>query len=286
MHGSKTVSVVIPAFNEETGLKTILPRLFQHPQVAEVIVVDDGSTDGTSRVAKEAGARVLRQPYNKGYGASLKRGIREAVSETVVIMDSDGQHAPADIARLLEPMNQYDMVVGARTGQTNVPLLRRPGKGILVWVAQFLINQKIPDLNSGFRALQRAQVLEFIHILPNGFSFTTTLTLALMKAGYSVGYVPIEAQVRVGRKSTVSLVRDGLQTTLLITRVVMLFNPLKVFAPPSLLLLFSGMLYGLWGIIRQHHIPAGAVLSILVGVLILFLGILSDQISMIVRERK
>jgi len=280
------VSVVIPAYNEEAGLRKIVPRLRRLAEVAEVIVVDDGSTDATAEIAAEAGARVVRQPYNKGYGAALKRGIREASSDVIVIMDSDGQHNPDDIARLLELLGDYDMVVGARTGRSVVPVLRRPGKRLLTWVAEYLVDQKIPDLNSGFRAFRRERALEFMHILPNGFSFTTTLTLAFMKAGYSVGYVPIETPARTGRKSSVSFLRDGLQTALLITRAVTLFNPLKVFVPPSLFLLVVGAIYAIWGIVVQFHIPTGAVLSILAGLVIFFFGILSDQVSIIVRERK
>jgi len=282
------VSVVIPAYNEAEGLSVIVPKLRHLAEVAEVIVVDDNSTDSTVDAAAAAGARVIRQPYNKGYGASLKRGIREAASDVVVIMDSDGQHNPDDIARMLDTMgkNQYDMVVGARSGQSHLPRLRRPGKVLLHWVAQFLVSQKIPDLNSGFRAFRRERALEFMHILPNGFSFTTTLTLALMKAGYSVGYVPIRATARVGGKSAVNFLRDGLQTGLLIIRVITLFNPLKVFAPVSLVLLLAGIIYGLWGIGVNRHIPSGALLSILVGLVILCFGILSDQVAVIVRERK
>jgi glycosyltransferase involved in cell wall biosynthesis len=280
---SRAFSIVIPAFNEETGLRAIVPSLVE---LANVIVVDDGSTDGTRQVAAEAGARVLRQPYNQGYGASIKRGIREATGEIVVIMDADGQHNPDDIARLLERIGEYDMVVGARTAQSHTEPLRHVGKRILVWLAQYLVNQKIPDLNSGFRAFRRERATEFIHILPNGFSVTTTLTLAFMKAGYSVGYIPIETTARVGRKSSVSFLREGLQTALLITRVIMLFNPLKVIVPPSLTLLLVGTIYALWGIALNGHIPSGALLSILAGIVILFFGLLSDQISIIVRSKR
>lgn len=284
---SREVSIVIPAFNEEIGLRRIVPELRRAANVAEVIVVDDGSTDATAQVAREAGARVLRQPYNKGYGASLKRGIREAATDFIVIMDSDGQHNPEDISRLLEPLGEYDMVVGERTRQSRGPWTRRPGKILLTWVAQYLIGQKIPDLNSGFRAFARERALEFMHMLPNGFSFTTTLTLALMKAGYSVGYVPIEVPARVGRRSSVRFARDGLQTALLITRAIALFNPLKVFVPISFLLLTTGVLYTLWAFIwRGFHVPSGAVLSILAGLIVLMFGILSDQVAIIVRERK
>jgi glycosyltransferase involved in cell wall biosynthesis len=281
----RKVSVVIPACNEEVGLRAILPKLRHVADVAEVIVVDDGSSDATGQVAAEAGARVLRQPYNKGYGASLKRGIREAANDIIVIMDSDGQHNPDDIPRLVEPLGEYDMVVGARSVQSS-EWMRRPAKKILAWVAEYLINQKIPDLNSGLRAFRRDRALEFMHILPNGFSITTTLTLAMMKAGYSVGYVPIETMPRVGGKSSVQFARHGLETVLLITRVITLFNPLKVFVPISLILLATGSVYGLWGILTETHIPAGAVLSILAGLVILFFGILSDQIAIIVRERR
>ena len=283
---SQKVSVVIPAYNEEAGLQTILPRLCQLTEVAEVIVVDDGSTDATSEVAAKAGARVLRQPYNKGCGASLKRGIREASNETIVIMDADGQHNPDDIPRLVEQLGEYDLVVGARQSEAGSPVLRRPGKQILTWVAEYLTGRKIADLTCGFRAFPRERALEILHVLPNSFSFMTTQTMANITAGYSVTHVPIAASPRIGGTSSVNIVRDGIRTLLLITRITTLFNPLKVFAPLSLLLLVVGSLYALWGIIRQFHIPPGAVLAILAGLVILSFGIIADQVSIIVRERR
>jgi glycosyltransferase involved in cell wall biosynthesis len=284
---SQKVSIVIPAFNEEVGLRTILPRLRRLAEVAEVIVVDDGSTDETSQVAKEAGARVLRQPYNKGCGAALKWGIREAVNDTIVIMDGDGQHNPDDLPRILEPLGEYDLVVGARMSDAGSPAMRRPGKRVLTWLAEYLSGRKIPDLTCGFRAFPRARAMEFLHLLPNGFSFMTTQTMANLSAGYSVTHVPIPPLPRLGGASSVSIVRDGIRTLLLITRIITLFNPLKVFGPAGLLLLLIGIVHACVGFFFfGHRISSGAVMAILGGIIILFFGILADQISVIVREGK
>ncbi|RJR28324.1 MAG: glycosyltransferase family 2 protein [Candidatus Latescibacterota bacterium] len=279
------VTVVIPAYNEEKGLGVALPALTAAARERgwEVIVIDDGSTDGTASVAESHGARVIRHPDNKGYGAALKTGIRNASNDLVVMMDSDGQHDSSRIEELLSHMDRYDMVVGARWRMTGI---RAPGKKILSIVANFLAGVKIPDLNSGLRAFRRDTIKSFLHFCPNSFSFTTTITLAYLREGYSIKYVPIEVERRVGRASTVKFFRDGYKTFLLIVRVIVLFNPLKVFMPVSLALFALGTVFTIYGIAVYGRAPNVGVLTILSSIILFFMGVLADQISALRRERR
>jgi glycosyltransferase involved in cell wall biosynthesis len=284
---SKSLSIIIPAYNEERGIGSVLDGLREWRARAEIIVVDDGSTDRTAEIAASAGARVIRHRRNKGYGAALKTGIRAAAGEIVVMMDADSEHNAAHIQRLIDAMGDNDMVVGARGKGSHAPLMRRPGKWLLSKVANYLAQTNIPDLNSGLRAFRRDTAKLFLHILPNGFSFTTTLTLALFKEGYSIVYVPVTTTPRVGGLSTVNPIRDGLNTLMLIIRIIALFDPLRVFAPTSAALFFVGVLYWILDIVyRQRvNIPTGAVLVILASVIIFMFGILADQVGAIRREK-
>jgi glycosyltransferase involved in cell wall biosynthesis len=282
---SPKVTVIIPAYNEGEGLARTLPKLIPLAEDSgwEVIVIDDGSSDNTAEVARAQGARLVSHPYNKGYGASLKTGIRNASNEIIVMMDSDGQHSGSEIKKLLEHIDRYDMVVGARSSDV---LVRAPGKKLLSMVANFLIGSKIPDLNSGFRVFYKSTIKSFLHFCPNGFSFTTTITLAYLREAFSVKYIPIEADARVGRASSVKYFRDGYKTFLLIIRVIVLFNPLKVFIPASMFLFTAGSLFTLYGILAFGRAPNTGVLAILSSVILFFMGILADQISSIRRERR
>lgn len=282
---SVRASIIIPAYNEESGLESFLGTLMPMAKQKswEVIVVDDGSTDGTAEVVGKHGARLISHPYNKGYGAALKTGIRSASSETVVMMDSDGQHDPANVEHLVSLIGEYDMVVGARGRGAGV---RVPAKRLLSVVANFLSGVKIPDLNSGFRAFRKDTIIEFLHFCPNGFSFTTTVTLAYLRAGYSVKYLPIKTDTRIGRPSNVRFFKDGYKTFLLIIRVIVLFNPLKVFIPASIVLFIIGTLFTIYGIIVFGRAPNMGILTILSSILLFFMGILADQISAIRRERR
>jgi glycosyltransferase involved in cell wall biosynthesis len=282
-----SVSIIIPAFNEEQGLPRVLAALDDWKQRgAEIVVIDDGSTDGTRAVAENAGVCVIHHRTNKGYGAALKSGIRAARGDIIVTMDSDGQHDPADIERLLQELKDADMVVGMRGKGSHTPSLRKPGKWVLAQVANYLAETSIPDLNSGLRAVRVGTVKRFLHILPNGFSFSTTLTLALFKEGYNVAYVPITAAPRAG-KSTVKPLRDGLNTILLIVRTIALFDPLKVFLPASALLFLVGIGYWILDSFYVHrpNIPSGAVILLVSAVVVFMFGILADQVSAIRREK-
>jgi glycosyltransferase involved in cell wall biosynthesis len=275
-------SVIIPAFNEEEGLKTLLPCLFDalvaSQKIFEVVVVDDGSTDATARLCSEFPIRLLTHRTNKGYGASLKTGVRGAAYDLIVMMDADGQHDPADVLRVVDLAEDFDMVVGARGASSHAPALRKPGKFVLRVVANYLAGMKIPDLNSGLRAFQRDLVERFVHILPNGFSFTTTLTLASLKENYRVGWMPIVVNRRAG-VSTVHPLRDGYNTFILILRTIVLFDPLKVFLPPALLLGIFGAAFSAYGIWRYQSFPETGVLVIISAIILFFMGILADSIS-------
>jgi len=282
---NNSVSIVIPAYNEEHSLGKILSDLQSLEYHFEILVIDDGSTDKTAQVAESHNVRVLRHPVNKGYGAALKTGFRNANGEYIFLMDADGQHKVLDIVRLLEYIGQYDMVIGARTKQSKITLNRKLAQYVMKKTANYLSGQDIPDLNSGFRVIKKEPVMEYIHILPNGFSFTTTITLAMLMGGYNLKYVPIETEIRVG-KSKIKAFRDGSNFILLILRTVSLFNPLKVFLPISGLLMILGIIDLLYEIIFYFNVSSASILLITSSVIVFFFGLLADQISAIRRTNK
>ena len=273
-----TVSVVIPACNEGASIGPLVSELRASADWREIIVVDDGSSDETGAKAAAAGARVIRHPYNKGNGAAVKSGVREATGRFVLIADADGQHRPGDARRLVAHLDAYDLVVGARSGATQATLARRAGNAVLNWVASYLTEQKIPDLTSGFRAARRECLVEFLHLLPNGFSTPTTTTLAFMKAGYSVRFEPIDAAERRG-PSKIKLGSDGLQFFLILLKVITIFSPLRVFLPLSAAAFVTGTGYALWTIATQSHVTNSSVLLILLSVVFFLVGLVSEQIS-------
>lgn len=281
-NNNSSVTVVLPAFNEAETIASTISRLRETYPEYEILVVDDGSADNTAEIAEKQVARVIRNRVNKGYGASLKQGMRKAKSEVVVFMDADGQHDCKDIARMVEALKDSDMVVGERSKE-DIATVRKPGKWILSGVAEFLAGQHIPDLNSGFRALRRGDGLKYLPILPNGFSLTTTLTLAMMKEGRDIGYIPIRICPRGGGRSYVRYFNDGVKTLLLISRVIMLFNPLKIFAPLSAVLFLVGAIYTVFTIIFLSNITETSILLLLSSLGSLFFGLLADQIANIRR---
>ncbi|MFB0546704.1 MAG: glycosyltransferase family 2 protein [Anaerolineae bacterium] len=283
LRSSLAVSVVIPAYNEAEGLSPFLDEIEEVMResdfVHEIIVVDDGSSDGTGQVAERQGARVIRHPFNKGYGAALKTGIRRARYDLVAIIDADGTYPGRDIPRLLRHLvgRDYDMVVGARSGQ-NVPFLRRPAKWVLTCLANYLAGLNIPDLNSGLRVFKKEVALEFLHLLPSGFSFTASITLALLSNDYLVDFVPVDYYRRRGR-SKIRPLRDTLNFLGLIVRTVMYFQPLKVFMPIGLLFVLGGLVRGGYGALAFHNITTADVLLLVTGALIAMLGLLADLIN-------
>jgi glycosyltransferase involved in cell wall biosynthesis len=272
------VSIVIPAVNEEDSIGDVVARLCAAAAWYEVLVVDDGSTDSTGRRAGEAGARVIRHPYNKGNGAAVKTGIRNATGTYVLIVDADGQHCPDDARRLIERLGEYDLVVGARSARTQATAARRRGNAILNWLASYLSGQPVPDLSSGFRGARLDCLREFLHLLPNGFSTPTTTTLSLIRDGFNVTFVPIEAQPRRGR-SKIRLARDGATFFLILLKVITIFSPLRVFVPISALGLALGLIYGAVNFWISGRIPNGAVLLLMGAVLVFLAGLISEQIA-------
>ena len=274
----ESTSVVIPAFNEAASIGSLVTNLRAAGHWHEVLVIDDGSTDETATRAAAAGARVVHHPYNKGNGAAVKSGIRRATGTFVLIVDADGQHPAADATRLVAHLDAYDLVVGARMSHTQAGAARRAGNAFLNWIASYLTEQPIPDLTSGFRAARRECLLEFLHLLPNGFSTPTTTTLAFMKAGYSVRFVPIEAGRRQG-ESKIRLGADGVGFLLILLKLITIFSPLRIFLPISAASFLVGAGYALWTIVTQSHVTNSSVLLILFSVVVLFVGLISEQIS-------
>lgn len=275
-------SIVIPAKNEEQGLAKFLPTLRQDYPEAEVIVVDDGSTDSTVQVCEEAGVRVISHPYSKGNGAAIKSGARAATGDYLVFMDGDGQHDPKDIGQLLYKIDEgYDLVVGARSGRgSQASVARWSANALYNKLASWMVNRKIDDLTSGFRAVQRKKFLDFLYLLPNGFSYPTTSTMAFFRAGYSVGFVPITVSKRQG-KSHISLLRDGVRFFLIIFKIGTLYSPLKIYFPMAVLV--SG--FGLVNYFISTLSSGGwrftnmSTLLILAGVIIFLMGLLSEQLT-------
>jgi glycosyltransferase involved in cell wall biosynthesis len=278
MASPDSVTIVVPAFNEGDSIGQVVTELRAAAPWHEVLVVDDGSTDGTGTAAQDAGARVVRHPYNKGNGASVKTAIRAATSAWIAIVDADGQHAPEDAERVIARLGDYDLVVGARDPRTQATPGRRLGNALLNWLASYLTGRHIPDLTSGFRAARRECLLEFIHLLPNGFSTPTTTTLAFIKAGYNVAFEPIAARSRVGT-SKIRLASDGAKFLLILLKVITIFSPLRIFAPVSVVSFALGAAYGAWNFIYHGRIPNGAVVLLLFAILIMLVGLISEQIS-------
>lgn len=279
MADPSSVSVVIPAFEEGGAVGAVVQSLRAAAAWCEVLVVDDGSRDDTAVVAETAGARVIRHPYNKGNGASVKTGIRHASGEYIVIIDADGQHTAADALRLIAFLGEYDLVVGARTGSSQqASHARHLGNNALNWVAGYLTGRVIPDLTSGLRAARTSGLREFLHLLPNGFSTPTTTTLSFVKAGYSVHFEPITVGARLGQ-SKIKLVSDGARFLMILLKVITVFSPLRIFLPIAGTFFVLGAGYAIWTTIHRHDITDSSVLLLVLAVVIFLVGLVSEQIS-------
>ena len=272
------VSVVIPAYNEAQSSAAVVSAMAAAARWREIIVVDDGSEDETGARAQDAGACVVRHPYNKGNGAAVKSGIRRSSGDFVLILDGDGQHRAADAQRLVARLGEFDLVIGARSASTQATPARRLGNAALNRFAGYLTDRHIPDLTSGFRAARREHLLEFLHLLPNGFSTPTTTTLAFIKGGYNVAFEPTEASAREG-DSKIRLARDGTRFVMIILKIVTLFSPLRVFLPVALLSFIVGVGYAIWTIATQSHVTNSSVLLIVLAVMVFLIGLVSEQIS-------
>jgi glycosyltransferase involved in cell wall biosynthesis len=278
---SLKVSIIIPAKNEELGLAGLLPELIALYPDAEIIVVNDGSTDNTEQICKDAGVRVITHPYSKGNGAAVKAGARAAKGDYLVFMDGDGQHSAADVARLLSKIEQgYDLVVGARSGRdSQASVARWSANAFYNGFASWMVNRKIDDLTSGFRCVDRRKFLGFLYLLPNGFSYPTTSTMAFFRAGYSVGFVPIIASKRLG-KSHISMLKDGVRFFLIIFKVGTLYSPLKIYFPTAVFVFGLGFLnYFLTVMSGSWRFTNMSTLLILAGMVIFLIGLLSEQLT-------
>jgi glycosyltransferase involved in cell wall biosynthesis len=276
------ISVLIPALNEEKSIAATVNGVrdvLQEIAVYEIIVIDDGSTDETARTAEALNVRVIRNPNNLGYGASLKRGLTQSKYPLVLITDADGTYPIDAIPRLLKFTVDNDMVVGARTGaNVAVPFLRRPGKWIITKLAEYLSRTKIPDLNSGLRIFRRETAVRFLSLYPDGFSFTTTITLAMLTNGFLVHFEPIDYHKRIG-KSSIKPIRDFTNFCILIVRICAFFRPLNVFVPPALCLMIVGFAKGFHDYMSDGYLGLLSVAVFLAGLQMLFIALLADLID-------
>ena len=279
------ISVVLPAKNESGGLRGTLAALRALLPDAEVIVVDDGSTDNTALVASEAGGRVLSSPYSMGNGAAIKRGARAAGGEVIVFMDADGQHDPAHIPRLLARLEEgYDMVVGARDWSGQAGMSRGLANTFYNWLATRMTGSQVRDLTSGFRVVRADKFREFLHLLPNGFSYPTTSTMAFFRSAYAVAYEPIPVAKRIG-KSHIRPLRDGVRFLLIIFKIATLYSPLKLFAPVAGGFFALGLGYYIFTYITQHRFTNMSALLLSASVIIFLIGLISEQITSLTYTR-
>lgn len=283
------LTIIVPAYNEQDGIAGVVRWIEEVLRPAglayEVLVVDDGSEDCTAKLAQQAGARVLRHANNRGYGEALKTGIRHAAHAWIAIIDADGSYPADQIPALASRLAEADMVVGARTKSgAAIPLIRRPAKLFLTWLASYLTETQIPDLNSGLRLFRRGLALEFLHILPSGFSFTTTITMAALNNGYVVDYVPVDYLPRTGN-SKIKPVRDTLNFLMLIVRMTLLFRPLKFFVPLSICFLFAALFTWVFGVLMLQRLFDNVVLfQAELSVISLLMGALADLINVRLRR--
>jgi glycosyltransferase involved in cell wall biosynthesis len=280
----RDISIIIPVFNEARNLGPFLQRLSSvHLPSAEIIVVDDGSTDDSAEIAIKGGARVLRHPYNVGNGAAVKSGIRAARGRLLVFMDGDGQHRPEDIPKLLAEADRYQMVVGARAKGSKLRFHRYIANLVYNKFASYVTKFKVEDLTSGFRVVSRRDALRFIDLLPNTFSYPSTLTLAFLRSGLTVKYVPIQTLYRSG-VSKIRLIADGIRFLLIITKIATLFSPFRVFLPVSAFFFFTGIGYYLYTYLTQHRFTNMAVFLLTTAVIVFMLGLVSEQIALLRME--
>ncbi len=279
------ISIVLPAKNEAPALEILLPKLRAAYSEAEIIVVNDSSSDGTVQICAINAVKVVNQAYSMGNGAAIKRGAREAMGDKLVFLDADGQHDPSDISRLLDKLDRgYDMVVGARNWSGHAGLGRGIANTVYNWLASWMTGFKVVDLTSGFRAVRASKFREFIHLLPNGFSYPTTITMAFFRSAYAVGYEPLTVHQRVGR-SHIRPLRDGLRFFLIIFKIATLYSPLKLFLPAAALFFGAGMVNYLYTFVTIHRFTNMSVLLLSAAVIVFLIGLISEQITSLMYRR-
>ena len=276
------ISVIIPAKNEAVNLQKLLPLLADTLPGAEIIVVSDGSTDETTAICEQHGIRVIAHPYSKGNGASIKTGARHATREILVTMDGDGQHKPADVLRLLERFDEgFDMVVGARDSAGQASKGRLVANTFYNRLSSWMSEHEIRDLTSGMRVVKRSRFMQFLYLLPNGFSYPTTITMAFFRAGYSVSYLDIDVGKREG-KSHINLVRDGIRFFLIIFKIGTLYSPLKLFLPISGGFFLLGVLYYLYTFVLFHTFTNMSAVLFITAIIVFLIGLVSEQVTTLI----
>jgi glycosyltransferase involved in cell wall biosynthesis len=274
-----TLSIVLPAKNEANSLITLIPQLRLIAPSAEILVINDGSTDDTAKVANEAGAKVITHPYSQGNGAAIKTGARNATGDIIIFMDADGQHDPEDIPALLNKLDEgYDMVVGARSASTQASQFRRFANSFYNRLATFMTGYQIEDLTCGFRAVRAVKFRKFIYLLPNGFSYPTTSTMAFFRSGFPVAYIPIHAGKREG-KSHINLMKDGIRFFIIILKIGALFSPMRLFLPISAITFITGLGYYGYTFFTMGRFTNMTGVLFLSALIIFLIGVLSEQIS-------
>ena len=272
------VSVIIPAYNEAQSIGHVVKKIKAFNPDFEIIVIDDGSTDDTAAAARDAGATVYSHPYNIGNGAAIKSGIRIASGDILVFMDGDGQHEPEDIAKLLEYLPEFDMVVGARPKGHQASLGRAVGNKIYNWLASYVAKFPIQDLTSGFRAVKSEVAHNFLYLLPNTYSYPTTLTLSVLRNGRTVKYVPIKVKTRKSGKSGVSMFKDGIRFFMIIIKICTLYSPFRIFLPVSFLIFLTGLIYYLYTFFVWGRFTNMSALLFTTSIIIFMMGLVSEQI--------
>lgn len=277
-------SFVLPAKNEAKNLSLLLPALKSEYPDAEILVVNDGSYDNTLEVCAVNNIRVISHPYSKGNGAAIKTGATAAKGEVIIFMDADGQHQVSDVTSLLEKYHLgYHMIVGARSFESQTSIFRWLANTVYNWLSSWVVNHKIPDLTSGFRVVNKKKFLEFLHLLPNGFSYPTTITMSFFRAGYSVGYVPITARSRMrGDSSHINLVRDGIRFFIIIFKIGILYSPLKIFIPICICHFLAGMGLYAYSYMYYGRFTNMSALLFTTSVLIFLIGLISEQITTLI----
>ena len=283
---NQSVTVIIPAYQEAENIRSIIDTIRQLYPAFEVIVVDDGSSDKTAENAQSAGAIVYQHPYNIGNGAAVKTGIRNATGEVLVFIDGDGQHSPEDIAKLLEHIPEYDMVVGARSFNDQATLGRAFGNKIYNWLASYVAKFRIRDLTSGFRAIRADVAKSFIYLLPNTYSYPTTITLGVLRDGLSVRYVPITVKPRAKGSSNIRLFRDGVRFFMIMTRICTLYSPMRVFLPVCFFMFLGGVVNYLFTYFTRGRFTNMSALLIIGAIIIFMMSLVSEQICQMRYERR
>lgn len=277
--GYRLISIILPAKNEAAALRGLLPKLRAAQAEAEIIVVDDGSTDETRALCEQHGVQCLSSPYSMGNGAAIKRGARVARGDILVFMDADGQHSPDNIGPLLDRLAEgYDMVVGSRSWSDQAGVGRGMANTLYNGIASWMTGFKVMDLTSGFRVVRAGKFREFLHLLPNGFSYPTTITMAFFRSAYPVHYFPIQVAARIG-KSHIRPLRDGMRFLLIIFKIATLYSPLKLFVPASMAFFLLGLGYYIYTFTTLHRFTNMSVLLFSAAVIVFLIGLISEQIT-------